>query len=104
MTDGVTHDLIYGLYVHATGDEAIHLRSFSSDNTVSHNVVRDTGLLAQFFGEGIYVGTAHKNWCKYSGCQPDREQLQHDHRQQHRRHDRREHRHQGRHHRRYDLR
>jgi hypothetical protein len=71
MADGVTHDLLYGLYVHSTGDEAIHLRDFSSGNTVSHCVVRQTGLLVQFFGEGIYVGTAHKNWCKYSGCQPD---------------------------------
>jgi len=72
MADGAGHDLLYGLYVHSTGDEAIHLRSFSSDNTVSHCVVRDTGLLKQFFGEGLYVGSAHKNWCKYSGCQPDR--------------------------------
>ena len=72
MADGADHNLLYGLYVHGTGDEAIHLRSFSSDNTVSHNVVRDTGLLKQFFGEGIYVGSAHKNWCSYSGCQPDR--------------------------------
>ena len=71
VTDGVTHDLIYGLSVHTIGDEAIHLRDFSSDNTVSHNLVRDTGLHTQFYGEGIYVGTAHKNWCKYSGCQPD---------------------------------
>jgi len=38
---------------------------------VSHNVVRDTGLDVQFFGEGIYVGSAHENWCKYTGCQPD---------------------------------
>jgi hypothetical protein len=72
VADGVTHDLIYGLYVHGTGDEAIHLRSFSSYNVVSHNVIRNTGLLVQFFGEGIYVGSANKNWCKYSGCQPDR--------------------------------
>jgi hypothetical protein len=71
VTDGVTHDVIDGLYVHNIGDEAIHLRDFSSYNTVSHNVVRDTGLHTQFYGEGIYVGTAHKNWCKYSGCQPD---------------------------------
>ncbi|MGO9781637.1 MAG: hypothetical protein ACLPQY_18020 [Streptosporangiaceae bacterium] len=72
MADGAAHDLLYGLYVHSTGDEAIHLRSLSSDDTVSHCVVRDTGLLEQFFGEGIYVGSAHKNWCRYSGCQPDR--------------------------------
>lgn len=72
VTDGVTHDLIYGLYVHGTGDEAIHLRSFSSYNVVSHNVIRDTGLLVPFFGEGIYVGSANGNWCRYSGCKPDR--------------------------------
>jgi hypothetical protein len=72
VTDGITHDLIDGLYVHGTGDEAIHLRAFSSYNTVSHNVVRDTGLVSQFYGEGIYVGSANKNWCRYTGCQPDR--------------------------------
>jgi hypothetical protein len=71
MTDGASHVLISGLYVHGTGDEAIHLRDFSSYDTVSHNVVRDTGLLVALYGEGIYVGTAHKNWCKYSNCQPD---------------------------------
>lgn len=72
MTDGADHNLLYGLYVHGTGDEAIHLRSFSSDNTVSDNEIRDTGSLKQFYGEGIYVGSAHSNWCTYSGCQPDR--------------------------------
>ncbi len=72
MADGSDHDLLSGLYVHGTGDEGIHLRSFSSDDTISHCVVRDTGLLNQSFGEGLYVGSAHKNWCRYSGCQPDR--------------------------------
>lgn len=72
MTDGADHNLLDGLYVHGTGEEAIHLRSFSSDNTVSNDVIRDTGLLKQFYGEGIYVGSAHSNWCRYSGCQPDR--------------------------------
>jgi hypothetical protein len=72
VTDFATHDLIYGLYVHGTGDEAIHLRSFSSYNVVSHSVVRNTGLDVQFFGEGIYVGSAHHNWCRYTGCQPDK--------------------------------
>ncbi|HXP21256.1 MAG TPA: right-handed parallel beta-helix repeat-containing protein [Streptosporangiaceae bacterium] len=71
VADGVTHDLLYGLYVHSIGDEAIHLRSFSSDNTISHCVIRQTGLLVQFFGEGIYIGSAHSNWCRYTGCRPD---------------------------------
>ncbi len=71
VTDGSDYDLIYGLYVHSVGDEGIHLRSFSSHDTISHNLVSSTGLLEQFFGEGIYVGSAHKNWCRYSHCQPD---------------------------------
>jgi Right handed beta helix region len=71
VADGVSHDLFYGLYVHTIGDEAIHLRSFSSYNTISHCVIRQIGLLVQFFGEGIYVGSAHSNWCRYTGCRPD---------------------------------
>ncbi len=71
VADGSNHDLFYGLYIHGTGDEAIHLRSFSSNNTISHCKIRQTGLLVQFYGEGIYVGSAHHNWCRYSGCQPD---------------------------------
>ncbi len=72
VADQATNDLIYGLYVHGTGDEAIHLRAFSSEDVVSHCVIRHTGLLVQFFGEGIYVGSANKNWCRYTGCKPDR--------------------------------
>jgi hypothetical protein len=72
MADHAEHDLIYGLFVHSTGEEGIHLREFSSDDTVSHCTVRDTGLLKQFYGEGIYVGSAHSNWCRYTSCQPDR--------------------------------
>lgn len=71
MTDESSDDIIYGLYVHGIGDEGIHLRSFSSDDIVSHNVIRDTGLNVQFYGEGIYVGSAHENWCLYTGCGPD---------------------------------
>jgi hypothetical protein len=72
MTDGSDYDLLYGLFVHSTGDEGIHLRDFSSHDTISHCVVQDTGLLVQFYGEGIYVGSANKNWCRYTACQPDR--------------------------------
>ena len=71
MTDHASHNVISGLYVHDVGDEAIHLRSLSSDNVVEGNTVRRTGLHSSFFGEGIYVGSANKNWCKYSGCTPD---------------------------------
>jgi hypothetical protein len=71
VADHSSHDLLYGLYVHSIGDEGIHLREFSSHDTISHCVVRKTGLDTQFFGEGIYVGSANKNWCRYTGCRPD---------------------------------
>jgi hypothetical protein len=72
IADGSDNDVLTGLFVHSIGDEGIHLRAFSSHDTISHCVVQDTGLLVAFYGEGIYVGSAHKNWCRYSGCQPDR--------------------------------
>lgn len=72
VTDASDHDLIYGLYVHGIGDEAIHLRALSSYDTVSHNVIRDTGLHNGYYGEGIYVGSANHNWCRYTNCQPDK--------------------------------
>jgi hypothetical protein len=71
VTDHASHVLISGLYVHDIGDEAIHLRSASTDNTVEKVMVRGTGHLNTKFGEGIYVGSAHSNWCTYSGCTPD---------------------------------
>jgi hypothetical protein len=71
VTDHANHALISGLYVHDIGDEGIHLRSFSSDNTVEGVTIRMTGKLRTKFGEGIYIGSAHSNWCKYSNCGPD---------------------------------
>lgn len=71
IADRSNHVLISGLYVHDIGDEGIHLRTFSSDNTIDGVKVRRTGLLNKKFGEGIYVGSAHSNWCRYSNCQPD---------------------------------
>ena len=71
VLDDASHDLLYDLSVHTIGDEAIHLRSFSSDDIISHDLIRATGLHRSFFGEGVYVGSAHKNWCRYSACQPD---------------------------------
>jgi hypothetical protein len=71
VTDHANHDVISGLSVQNVGDEAVHLRSFSSDNTVEGMLIRNTGLLNTKFGEGIYVGTARSNWCLWSSCGPD---------------------------------
>jgi hypothetical protein len=71
VTDGTVGSLIQGLTVTAIGDEAIHLRDFSTDNTVDGNTVSRTGLLKTKFGEGIYIGSAKSNWCTYSDCKAD---------------------------------
>ena len=58
MVDETTHSVLRGLDVSNTGDEAIHLRKFSTDNKVLENSIRDTGLRKPKFGEGVYVGSA----------------------------------------------
>ncbi|MCC9206392.1 right-handed parallel beta-helix repeat-containing protein [Arthrobacter sp. zg-Y769] len=72
MVDQSTNNLIQGLTVTTTGDEAIHLRKFSTDNRVIGNTISNTGLRKPKFGEGIYIGTAESNWCDISNCEPDR--------------------------------
>ncbi|WP_188193772.1 right-handed parallel beta-helix repeat-containing protein [Nonomuraea sp. SYSU D8015] len=72
MADKTSKTIIQGLTVHHIGDEAIHLRNFSSDNTVQYNTIYATGLRREKFGEGVYLGTAESNWDAFSGGQMDR--------------------------------
>ena len=72
MVDETTHSVLRGLAVSNTGDEAIHLRKFSTDNKVLGNSIKDTGLRKPKFGEGVYIGTAESNWCDISSCEADR--------------------------------
>jgi nitrous oxidase accessory protein NosD len=72
MVDAGVGNRIEGLMVTSVGDEAIHLRTNSTDNVVSGNAVRDTGQRRAKFGEGIYIGSAKSNWCQISNCEPDR--------------------------------
>ena len=72
MADRATHNVVQDLVVHHIGHEAIHLRTFSSNNLVRDNLVHHTGLRKAKYGEGVYVGSAHSNWCGHSGCKPDR--------------------------------
>ena len=72
MADGTTNSVIQGLTVEQIGDEAIHLRKFSTDNLVVGNTVRDTGKRREKFGEGVYIGTATSNWGNITGGEPDK--------------------------------
>jgi hypothetical protein len=71
MLDGSSSNVLTGLTVTRTGDEALHLRAGSSDNTVQDSTISTTGLRNARFGEGVYVGTAQSNWCTVSACNPD---------------------------------
>lgn len=71
MADGVTGAVIEGLTVSETGDEAIHLRQHSTDNTVVGNHISNTGLRKPKFGEGVYIGSAESNWEDQTGGEPD---------------------------------
>ncbi len=72
VADGTVGSEIQGLTIHTVGDEALHLRRYSTDNTVTGNTIYDTGHRREKFGEGIYIGTAKSNWCDITDCQPDR--------------------------------
>ena len=52
VVDHASHVVLSDLSVHDVGEEAVHLRSFSSDDTVERLVIRRTGLRDKKFGEG----------------------------------------------------
>lgn len=72
LADGTTDSVLQRLTVTAIGDEGVHLRAGSSRNLLTGLTVSDTGRREPRFGEGIYVGSAQRNWCQISACEPDR--------------------------------
>ncbi|MFC9976806.1 nitrous oxide reductase family maturation protein NosD [Spirillospora sp. NPDC127200] len=72
MLDGSSGTVIQGLTVRDVGDEAIHLRRFSTGNTVQRNRIYNTGRRKPRFGEGVYLGSSHKNWDALTQGQPDK--------------------------------
>ncbi|TDO34388.1 parallel beta helix pectate lyase-like protein [Kribbella sp. VKM Ac-2527] len=72
MADTTVGTVVQALTVHDIGDEAIHLRSNSTDNVVRDNTISKTGLRREKFGEGVYIGSAVSNWCTSNDCKPDR--------------------------------
>lgn len=78
MADQWTDGTIDGVTVRNTGEEAIHLRRASSDDTISNSRIDGTGVAdltvqpdAHHDGEGIYVGSAYTNWAQVTGGAPD---------------------------------
>jgi hypothetical protein len=75
MTDRWSHGTIDHVTVRDIGEEGIHLRRWSSDDTVSHCRVSHTGTGdssdAHHNGEGLYIGSAYVHWDRYTNGSPD---------------------------------
>ena len=65
------HVAVSDVLVEHVGEEAVHLKNNTTDSVVIANTIRDTGLHTATYGEGVYVGTAKPNWCKYNDCKAD---------------------------------
>lgn len=72
IADESSFNIFEGLTIKQMGEEALHLRTFSSHNLIQHCRISDTGLKRAGYGEGIYIGTAHSNWERYTGGKPDK--------------------------------
>ena len=71
MMDGSSHSIVDNIDVNNIGEEAIHLRKFSSHNVIQNCEVSYTGLKTPDYGEGIYIGSAKNHWEKQSNGKPD---------------------------------
>ena len=75
MLDSSSYNTINDLRITQSGDEALHLRKFSSYNTVSNCLIDSTGMnptaAQNGYAEGIYVGTANSNWINNSNNKVD---------------------------------
>jgi hypothetical protein len=71
VADRSSFNRLHDLAVHDVGQEDVHFRGFSADNLLERSEIHHTGRRDGRFGEGVYVGSAHRNWCRYSGCRPD---------------------------------
>lgn len=72
ILDQASNNILQSLAVYNTGNEALHLRTHSSNNLIQANEVSNAGLSKPEYGEGIYIGSAKSNWCDYTNCNPDK--------------------------------
>lgn len=71
MIDGGRYNILDSIKVTNIGEEAIHLRKYSSQNIIQNCEITNTGLKTPDYGEGIYIGSAKNNWGTYTNGNPD---------------------------------
>jgi hypothetical protein len=69
MTKSSNNNIFENLDVNNIGDEAVHFKLNSCDNTIRQSTISYTGLSEPGYGEGVYIGSALRNWEKNT---PDR--------------------------------
>jgi parallel beta-helix repeat protein len=68
MLDNSNHTLIDSVEVYNIGQEGVHFRDGSSNNTIQNCYVHDTGVDTPDYGEGIYVGSDKSKWGTYNAA------------------------------------
>jgi parallel beta-helix repeat protein len=71
VLDNSHHNIINKININKIGEEGIHLRTYSSYNTVQNCTIDSLGLNTPCCGEGIYIGSAYNNWSTYTNGYPD---------------------------------
>ncbi|MGQ7886398.1 CBM96 family carbohydrate-binding protein [Paenibacillus sp. WC2504] len=57
IIDNGNRNLLNNVEVHYVGDEGVHFRDGSSNNTLEYSLIYDTGKYQAGYGEGAYVGS-----------------------------------------------
>jgi hypothetical protein len=66
VLDNSNNTILDGVEVYDIGAEGVHFRDGSSNGTIQNSYIHDTGKTAPGYGEGVYIGTAEKDWGKYN--------------------------------------
>lgn len=72
MADGANRCLYDNLFITDIGEEALHIRKFSSNNTIQNCEITYCGLKTPDYGEGVYIGTAKSNWASVTNGEIDK--------------------------------
>ena len=78
VLDHSSHNTIDNIEVHNIHEEGIHFRKDSTDNVLQNSQIHHTGLQAAGFGEGVYIGSAVKNWENHHPDRSDRNKISHN--------------------------
>jgi chitodextrinase len=68
MLDNSNNTLIDGVEVYNIGEEGVHFRDGSSNNTIQNSYIHDTGVVTADYGEGVYVGSDYLKWTDNGGA------------------------------------